>query len=106
VKASYFKIGECVFVRWDDSCCYSGWKGEDQLAELDFTRCASIGWVIRKTDRIVTLTPNVGVDDGVSFHHSNGHILIPLSAITEVRKLPVPIGHGNAKQLNDRLGSP
>jgi hypothetical protein len=84
------RVGECVFICWEDSCCFSGWKNADELEALDYTGCVSVGWVIRKTDRVVTLTPNANAAGGISLRHTNGHILIPISAIKSVERLALP----------------
>ncbi len=80
-----------MFVRWEDSCCFSGWKNEAELEGLDYTGCASVGWVVRKTNRVVTLTPNANATDGLSLRHTNGHILIPISAIKSVDRVALPL---------------
>lgn len=83
-------IGDAVFIEWEDSCCASGWKDDSQLSELDASECASVGWVVRKTSRSLTLAPHVGLNHGVVLSQTNGHMMIPLSAIRRVVKLKLP----------------
>jgi hypothetical protein len=85
-------IGSCVFISWEDSCCFSGWKNQNELDGLDYTACASVGWVVQKTARVVTIaaTANLDTADGANMRHTNGHILIPISAITFVKRLCLP----------------
>lgn len=84
------KIGEAVCIEWEDSCCASGWKEDGALAGLEASACVSVGWVARKTARAVVIAPHLGVNDGVVLRQTNGHMMIPLSAIRRVRRLKLP----------------
>lgn len=86
----HFKLGESVYVEWEDSCCASGWKDEDALGELEASACVSVGWVARKTATSITLAPHVGINQGVVLRQTNGHMMIPLSAVRHVRRLRLP----------------
>lgn len=85
-----FHIGEPVFIEWEDSCCASGWKDDSQLSDLEASECVSIGWVVRKTERSITLAPHVGLNHGVVLSQTNGHMMIPVSAIRRVVRLKLP----------------
>jgi hypothetical protein len=82
------RIGQCVFVQWEDYRALDISAAQDQA--LDCTRCASVGWIVRKTDRAVALIPSANARDGIPAHHSNSHILIPISSITRVARVPLP----------------
>jgi|SRR5579864_4400159 len=84
------KVGEAVFIEWDDSCCASGWKDESHLGDLDASECVSVGWIARKTKHSITIAPHVGVNQGVVLRQTNGHMMIPLSAIRRVERLRLP----------------
>ncbi len=53
-------------------------------------RHTSVGWIIRKTDRAVALTSNINTKDGISMRHTDGHILIPIWAITYIGCVSLP----------------
>lgn len=84
------KLGEAVMIQWEDSCCASGWKEDSALGGLEASECVSVGWIARKTDRSITIAPHVGVNDGVVLRQTNGHMMIPISAIRHVRRLKLP----------------
>lgn len=83
-------IGSAVFIEWEDSCCASGWKDVEHLADLDASACVSVGWVVRKTSRSVIIAPHVGLNAGVVLSQTNGHMMIPLSAVRRVVRLKLP----------------
>jgi hypothetical protein len=99
-SARSLAIGKSVFIEWEDSCCASGWKDESQLADLDASGCVSVGWIVRKTATSLTLAPHVGVNHGVVLRQTNGHMMIPLSAIRCVKILSLP--NLNAVVCRDR----
>lgn len=51
---------------WEDSALsYDGWVKMDELQEPAVMRVKSLGFVLRETDDLVELAPNVGGEEGV-----------------------------------------
>ena len=87
------RTGECVFVRWTDHYGFSGRKnGDERVINMG---CSSVGWIVRKTDCVVSLAPNVDAKEGVLMGRADDQILIPIWAITYVGRVSLPLPANN-----------
>jgi hypothetical protein len=87
------RTGECVFVRWADHYGFNGRKNVDE--RVSNMGCSSVGWIVRKTDCVVSLAPNVNAKEGILMGRANDQILIPISAITYVGRVSLPSPPGD-----------
>jgi hypothetical protein len=82
------RIGQCVFVRWEDY--HPSHSPSNDHEKPDCTQRASIGWISRKTNQILALTPNIDTTDKIRASQTNDRILIPIPMITCIRRLSIP----------------
>ena len=73
-----------AIVEWDDTstCAYS-WTHRSDFSEAYFTKCISVGLLLRETDDDVTLCMNLN-----ERNYSQG-ITIPKSCIKRIRGLKI-----------------
>lgn len=76
-----------VYVEWLDSGGHRGWRNPDDM-DLSPMHCETLGWLVRKTKKTVTVALN-GVFDGTSCAPFGEFITIPRVAITKMRRVKV-----------------
>lgn len=70
-------------IEWLDSAQpISSWKHLDDLPDLEVIECVSVGWVVKESDQIVMLAPNLGDYKSGGGAQGSGFIRIPKAAIT------------------------
>lgn len=79
-----------VWLHWIDSAQFgSGWRTVEPTDDLNIAHCYSVGWVERKTDDYISVTPHVSCDDGPGSDaiQGMGTLSIPIIAIIEMRDI-------------------
>ena len=74
-----------VLVEWEDSRRGEGWVRLDEL-ESTVTRCRSVGWIIAKDAKSLTLAGHIGLDP----EQCCGDLTIPMRAVIRMVSLAVP----------------
>jgi hypothetical protein len=55
------KLGALLLIRWQDSCASDlGWSFTDRLGKMRPVLIETVGWVVKRTKKQVTLAQNVG----------------------------------------------
>lgn len=79
------KLGDLVYIRWEDSRgCPMGWRLLDEARGAKAAMVESVGWVMDVSKRAVQLAPHVVVTDSTCVQ---GYMSIPRSAILKARVL-------------------
>lgn len=86
------KLGNLVLIEWEDSCAVAGWREHAEIATFRDSICASVGWVVHINRRRVVVAPHIGCNNTVELEQTNGHMIIPRSAVRRVKVLKVPAG--------------
>ena len=73
---------ELVLVEWLDSHRRVEWNRD--IPENEPLTCKSVGWVLRRGDRAITVAPHVSVEDDPQ--HC-GEMTIPTCAVVQVKEL-------------------
>jgi hypothetical protein len=75
-----------VLVSWMDSHSGRGWRDLDDLRTItEALECRSVGWVLRKTKKAITLLPHLaGEKNGRIVLQACGDMTIPRKAITRI----------------------
>lgn len=68
-------------VKWNDSCSFSGWRSPE--AKHEVAPITSIGWMVRKTKKEVTLTTSTCSVSG----NVMDALTIPIDVITKMIRL-------------------
>lgn len=77
-----------VFVEWLDSRRGEGWACLDDLrADLQATRCKSVGWVISKDKESLTLAGHIAHNP----EQVCGDMTIPMKAVIRIQDLREPV---------------
>jgi len=72
-----------LLVEWVDSVQpVSAWHFLSDLPPLEVVQCASVGWVVGKTKKVIMLAPNIGGTQSGDSRQGSGFIRIPVAAIT------------------------
>ena len=91
MQAVKLKIGESVFVEWEDSYgCSPSWQNMPDGGEPETMLCRSLGWVSRLSKRSVVIVPHVGRNDHMGVNQGCGDMTIPRAAIIRVKKIRTP----------------
>ena len=78
---------ELVLVEWLDSRRGEGWSRlEDLRADLEATRCKSVGWVVAKDASSLTLAGHLAENP----EQCCGDMTIPSKAIISISPLSIP----------------
>ena len=71
-----------VLVEWVDSARpVAEWRFLSDAPEPTVIECKSVGWVVRETESVLMLAPNIG-DVGTESEQGCGFIRIPKASIT------------------------
>lgn len=83
------RSGACLLVRWEGAYVKEpltfkplGHDGSPEKAPYE-----SVGWVGYIGHNVVTLFPHVGLNNAGEISHGMGEIVIPLSAIVDVKTI-------------------
>jgi len=79
-----------VLIHWNDSArCVHEWERREGLEEFPDTpmRCQSVGFVFKENKEAVFLISTLGNDDAGNQEQFVGGLVIPKSAITEMKVL-------------------
>jgi len=62
------KVGDLVYMRWDDHCSYSsmGWKEINKIKEelVPHSICETVGFVLDVTPTTITTASSIAFNDG------------------------------------------
>lgn len=93
------KQEECqlVMIEWEDSTQPQGrWQWLSGVETPKIVRCLSVGFMIRDTDEVKTLAPNLGNVDCDGDVQASGLISIPTRAVLRICKI---------REVNNRSSS-
>jgi hypothetical protein len=81
-----------VIVEWDDSVQpVPTWRFlPDVIGTSSPCRCRTVGWLLERTDEVLVIAQNVGLDDSEEPTQVSGVITIPASAVRRLRRLKAP----------------
>lgn len=86
------KKPELFFIEWEDSYgCSSTWQEIDPDGEDQTMLCHSVGWIIRKTKKLVVIVPHLSQNENISKKQGCGDMTIPTACIRQIKKLRLPI---------------
>ena len=77
-----FPLHKVVEVHWNDACSMSGWRDISQYRTHKPSSVVSVGYLLKKTKKVVTLVMTQGEEDDC-----NGAMAIPVPWITKYRVL-------------------
>jgi hypothetical protein len=92
----FIATGDLVFVEWMDSRLGEGWTVlEDLRPRLQVVRCQSVGWIIARDSKSLTLASHFGDNPD----QCCGDMTIPVKVIVRVIRLPIPLLEQKGKRL-------
>lgn len=71
-----------VKVDWEDITSNSGWRDKEGVSELKIWQCSTVGWLVVKTPKTITLCSSKG---GKNLW--NDHNVIPKGCIRKITPL-------------------
>jgi hypothetical protein len=96
-------LDSLVYLEWEDSNgCSRNWEDLPEVGEPEVAVCKSVGWVFRKSDRVVVIVPHLAQSAKLGINQGCGDMTIPLAAILRVNKL---LGAELIKSLTTRLAA-
>jgi hypothetical protein len=60
------KVGDLVYIRWDDHCSYHGsaWRPIKEIADaMTGSECETVGFVLHISPECITMAANVTIND-------------------------------------------
>lgn len=80
--------GAAVFIEWEDSYgCSSDWQNLPVGGTSETMICRSVGWILRRSRRNVTIVPHMAQNERLGVDQGCGDMVIPLAAIVRVVQL-------------------
>jgi len=70
-----------VEIDWIDSSGVGGWSDADYIEKQEPSVCLAIGYIVRETDKFVTIVQSLDLTDGTYYHS----LTIPKFAITKMK---------------------
>lgn len=71
-----------VKVDWEDTTGDSGWRFKESVKKIGMWQCSTVGWLVAKSPKSVTLCSSRGGKD-----LWNDHNVIPKGCITKITQL-------------------
>ena len=76
-----------VEVRWRDATAYNGWMTGGEARRAGAAQCLSIGYLVRRSKRRLTLVQTQSVGSMTFEDRINGLFVIPRAWVSRVRRL-------------------
>lgn len=70
-----------VTVRWEDCQSHNGWSSLDDACKAEPAEVVSVGWLIRKDKKVLTVAHGRSVDEVL------GYTVIPMSWVNDIREV-------------------
>ncbi|MBV9659190.1 MAG: hypothetical protein JO295_13910 [Verrucomicrobia bacterium] len=84
------KIGDAVFVEWEDSYgCSSSWQDIPNEGEPQTMLCQSLGWLVRRSRKCVVIVPHLAENERMGIKQGCGDMTIPAASIVRITRLNV-----------------
>lgn len=84
-------VNQLVFVEWADSFgAVGGWEHAADARERRPAHTVSVGWIVKRDARCLTLAPHLGFGNGDDIAQMAGVISIPVAAVLRTVRLKEP----------------
>lgn len=77
------KKHQAYIVKWRDSSALQGWHSVDDNRHGNITTITSIGWLVKETAKVITITTSISECGNVM-----DALSIPKEAVTKMTKIP------------------
>jgi len=94
------KIGDAVFVEWEDSYgCSASWQDiPDSSEPPQVLICRSLGWITAQSKKCLVIVPHIAQNRDIDVKQGCGDMMIPAAAITRI----IAVSLGSQSAVNAR----